>query len=81
MMALLKGFTGAFLFPTMQFAVYDALMLFVATFLPLYVISSNDRQEFMKVVLFGTFILLIIEAVASYFVLQVYPGQLEICIP
>ncbi len=74
--AIFKGYTHAFLFPSVQFAVCDIFMLFVAAFLPLYVISQND-QRFIKTIVYGTFIMLVVECVSSFFVTQTIPGAIR----
>lgn len=73
---LLKGFTGTFLYPSVQSSVYDILMLFILIFTPLYIFSRDD-QRFIKRFLTVSFVLLIVETIGSYFQLRSYPSAIR----
>lgn len=67
---------GSQLFSSYPIAIYEVLMIFMAIFLPLIVISINS-QQFMKTLLLVTFVFLIINTIGSYFLLKTYPGAIR----
>lgn len=64
------------MFPNYPIAVYEVLLMFFSAFLPLTILSSNN-QKFMRIVLIGSFLFLLVETIGSFFVLKLYPGAIR----
>lgn len=71
-----KVASGSQMFSSYPIAIYEVLILFVAVFLSLSIISVNN-QRFIKITLFVTFVFLIIDTIGSYFLLKQYPSAIR----
>ena len=67
---------GSSMFSNFSIAIYEMLLVFVAIFLPLTIISINS-QNFIKNLLLATFFFLIVDIIGSYFLLKEYPSAIR----